>query len=38
VPAPLIEKLVINAIRKRLNQTDLSASIIRDQIARVEAG
>lgn len=38
VPALLIEKLVIDAIRKRLKQTDLSASIIRDHIARVEVG
>ena len=38
VPAPLIEKLVIDAIRKHLKQTELSASIVRDQIARVEVG
>jgi DNA invertase Pin-like site-specific DNA recombinase len=38
VPAPLIEKLVIDAIRKRLKQTELSASIVRDHIARVEVG
>lgn len=38
VPAPLIEKLVIDGIRKRLKQTELSSSIVRDHIARVEVG
>lgn len=38
VPAPLVEKLVMDAIRKRLKQTDLSASVIRDHLARVEVG
>jgi hypothetical protein len=38
VPALLIEKLVIDAIRKRLKQLELSASIIRNHIARVEVG
>ncbi|MBN9593728.1 MAG: hypothetical protein J0G36_00095 [Afipia sp.] len=38
VPALLIEKLVIDAIRKRLKQTELSTSIVRDHIARVEVG
>ena len=39
VPAPLVEKLVIDAVRKRLRQTELSsASDIRGHIERVEVG
>lgn len=39
VPAPLVEKLVIDAVRKRLKQTELSpASIVRDHLVHVEVG
>jgi hypothetical protein len=39
VPAPLIEKLVIDAVRKRLKQSERSsASAVRDHVARIEVG
>ena len=39
VPAILVEKLVIDAVRKTLKQTELSpASVVRDHIVRVEVG
>lgn len=39
VPALLVEKLVIDAVRKRLKQAELSpASIVRDHIVHVEVG
>ncbi|MFT6670355.1 MAG: hypothetical protein ACJAVZ_001820, partial [Afipia broomeae] len=39
VPAPLVEKLVIDAVQKRLKQNENDAAlVVRDHIARVEVG
>ncbi len=39
VPAPLVEKLVIDAVQKRLKQSENDAAlVVRDHIARVEVG